>query len=218
MAERSPNYILILALIILTDVGAYWAREKSSVVLYEPALTAIPSLLGQWEGRDIPIDVQVRKALNADVVLSRTYVSSNFGSQAGLLVVYRKYGRRDFIHRPEECYPSSGWTIVGTGAATVPYGGKEVPVTTIIAEDKNGARDMVVYWFASGTRTESNYMKQQLWMAIDRFQTRKYGWAFIRINSPVTGSPEEAMETIRTFARLASDPLVKCLTATDKKD
>jgi len=216
MAERSPNYVLILVITILTAVGAHWARGKPSVVLYQPDLSAISPRLGRWEGKDISYGAEVMKALNADVVLSRAYTNLEYGSQASLLIVYRKYGRRDFIHRPEECYPSSGWTIVQTGTTTVPYAGREVPATKVIAV-KDGARDMVVYWFASGTRTESNYMKQQLWMALDRFQTRKYGWAFIRINSPVTSSDGETMEDIRSFARQVSDPLLKCLTAAPGK-
>ena len=50
-------------------------------------------------------------------------------------------------------------------------------------------------------------------MAMDRLQTSKHGWTFIRINYPVVGSDEEALDSIRAFARSISSPLAGILNA-----
>jgi hypothetical protein len=68
-----------------------------------------------------------------------------------------------------------------------------------------------VYWFASGERTEANYVKQQYWMALDRLRTQKYGWAFVRVNCPVTTTDDDARAEIRRFLQSASAPLVSVL-------
>lgn len=211
MVKRAPNYALVLVLILVTALVAYRLREKPMPVLLNSQLASFPLSLPNWVGQDVGIPAEVRSLLNADDVLSRNYASAETGEAAGLLVVYRKYGRRDFIHRPELCYPSQGWKIVESGRTRMPYNGNEVQATKVVAE-KDGAREIIVYWFASGSRTESNYLKQQYLMALDRFQTQKYGWAFVRINCAVMYSDAETIKTMRDLAASASQPLVSILT------
>ncbi|MCE5314971.1 MAG: exosortase C-terminal domain/associated protein EpsI [Armatimonadota bacterium] len=215
MAKRSPNYALVFGILIVAVIATYWMREKPTQVLFSPDLASFPKKISRWDGQDMEMTKEVRDLLNADTVLSRSYVNTQYGDDAGLLVVYRKYGRRDFIHRPEACYPAAGWKIVETGFTTLPYNGKNVQAVKVIAE-KDGAREIIVYWFASGDRTVANYMKQQYMMAMDRFQTRKYGWTFIRVNCRVLDSDEATMDTIRGFCRSISDPLVKVLSVPAK--
>lgn len=216
MVKRSPNYALVFGLLIVCIIATNWMRERPASVFFSPDLKAFPKSVGLWTGRDLTIQKEVRKVLNADEVLSRMYTESKYGNSAGLLIVYRKYGRRDFIHRPEACYPASGWKIVERGNTTVPFDGKNVPAIKVIAENGN-AREIVVYWFSSGDRTVSNYMKQQYMMALDRFQTRRYGWSFIRINCRVLDSDDETMNIIRQFTRDMSDPIVKTFTTGQNK-
>ena len=156
MAERSPNYILILAMVIFTAIVSYWVRESPSQVLYQPDLAAIPRHLGRWEGKDLDLTKEVLDMLNADAVLSRAYTDNHYGTQVGLLIEYRKYGRRDFIHRPEECYPNAGWEIVETGTsrhAVCAAGIFRLPRSlhrrrsTVVPPG-----DILVYWYASWTR------------------------------------------------------------------
>jgi EpsI family protein len=128
-----------------------------------------------------------------------------------MLIVYRKYGRRDFAHRPELCYPAAGWEITGKTYTKMFYNGKAIDARLVTAE-KDIGREVIAYWFASGDRTEANFAKQQLWMAMDRMQDRRYGWAFIRINVPVLYSDEEALEAARSFLKEMDKPLMKALT------
>ncbi|MCE5199276.1 MAG: exosortase C-terminal domain/associated protein EpsI [Armatimonadota bacterium] len=207
---RSPKYAIVLVLMAVMCAALYWVREKPAQVIFSPNLEEFPSVVQQWNATEVPITHTVRKLLNADNVLSRLYMKSEYGNQVGLLVVYRKYGRRDFIHRPELCYPAAGWQIVETGTATVPYDGKNITATKVVAE-KNGAREVILYWFTSGDRVEHNFLTQQFRMAMDRFQSQRYGWAFIRINSPVISSDNETMGNMRSFTRSISKPLTNTL-------
>lgn len=111
-------------------------------------------------------------------------------------------------------YTAPGWEIVEKGYTDIPYGGRSVRAVKIVAE-LGYEREVILYWFASGGRTEASFVRQQFTMALDRLRTQKYGWAFIRLNSPVLDfySDEETVEHIRDFLRDASGSLVDVLTS-----
>jgi len=211
MAKSPPNYFIVFLMLLAATAATYWVRTRPPSALYTAQLDSFPQKLGLWEGKDLKINSDVRKVLDADDVLSRGYRNSKIDSPLGLLVVYRKYGRRGFAHRPEACYPAAGWTIVSRGYTRIPFGNGTARAVKVVAE-KDGAREIIVYWFASGALTEANYLKQQILMAYDRLRSHKYGWAFIRINSPVAISEEVTMENIRSFAGAAADPMKEVLT------
>ncbi|MCL5103632.1 MAG: EpsI family protein [Armatimonadetes bacterium] len=211
MVKRPPNYLLVLIILIVSNGISYWAYCRPPVVLSDAAFGLVPMNIGDWQGQDIMMDEQTRKDIGADQVFFRTYSRSNGDRPVEVLVVYRKYGRRGFVHRPELCYPGSGFQISDKRLTKIPYAGVETEAITLNAR-KDDYKEVVLYWFASGKRLESNYLRQQYLMAFDRLQTQKYGWAFIRINSPVTKSEDDTIKEIRAFLSVASEPLFKSLT------
>lgn len=215
MDKHTPKYIVVFLMFAITAGITYWVNSRPLRVLFDADLDSVPTTIGAWKGTDIKITSEVASALDADKVLSRSYARSE-DDLMQLLVVYRKYGRRGFAHRPEMCYPAAGWELISKSYITVPYGGHEIQAVRIVAQ-KDYTKDIIVYWFASGKEMEANFVKQQLKMAMDRLQTRKYGWAFIRINSPVIVSEEDTMNNIRDFIREASDPLMTTLTGERSK-
>jgi EpsI family protein len=214
MDKQTPNYKLVLGLLIVACVATYWARFKPVRVLFTAPLDDLPKTIGEWRGHDEPIEKSIRDILNADKLLSRTYLGPNPDYPIGLWIVYRKFGRREFAHRPEMCYPATGWEITKKRYVKLPYGGREVQAVEVVAT-KEFDTQVIVYWFASGKRTEANFAKQQIIMALDRLRTQKYGWAFIRINIPVVDSEENALRQIRSFLKAASTSLERVLKGAD---
>ncbi|MDH7602934.1 MAG: EpsI family protein [Armatimonadota bacterium] len=214
MDKQTPNYKLVFVLLLLGSVLTYWARFKPVRVLFTAPLDKFPKRIGQWQGHDEPIEKSIRDVMNADKLLSRTYVGSDPDYPIGVWIVYRKFGRRDFAHRPEMCYPASGWEITKKCYIKLPYDGREVDAVEVVAT-RDFDTQVIVYWFASGERTEANFAKQQIIMALDRLRTQKYGWAFIRLNIPVVDTEENALRQIRDFLSAASTPLARVLKGTD---
>lgn len=211
MVKPAPNYFLVLLMFLIAAAGTYWVSSKPVKVLYNPDMDSFPRSIGSWNGNNLDLDAETKKVLDADEVLFRKYASDSSNTDMGLLVVFRKFGRRGFAHRPEMCYPASGWEIISKSYTTVPYGGKNIQAFKVVAQ-KDNAKEIIVYWFASGQQVEANFAKQQLWMSLDRLKTKKYGWAFIRINSPVVSTEDDTMKQIRSFVRTASSPLMSTLT------
>lgn len=207
MAEHTRNYMITALLTIGAACLSGLISQRQPEVSFSARLDTLPMRVGQWRGQDVRMDANTRNALSADSLLLRVYTHSSTSRQIGLLVVYRKYGRREFAHRPELCYPAAGWEIAGKTYTKIPYAGRDVPARLVVAE-KDGSRESITYWFASGPRTEASYVKQQVWMALDRMQKQKYGWAFVRVNAP---GDEEAVELTREFMRDLERPLTKVL-------
>ncbi|MGQ9579325.1 MAG: exosortase C-terminal domain/associated protein EpsI [Armatimonadota bacterium] len=216
MDKQTPNYKLVLAVLIFTCALTYWARFKPVRVLFTADLDSLPKTIGTWEGRDLPIEKSIRDIMSADKLLYRVYVGKNPDYPVSVWIVYRKFGRREFVHRPEMCYPAVGWEITRKRYVTLPYGGREVEAVEVVATREIDT-EIIVYWFVSGDRTEANFAKQQLIMALDRLRAQKYGWAFIRLSIPVVDTEQNALNHLRSFLRVASTPLVRVLKESDEK-
>lgn len=216
MVQQTPKYGIVLAAFVVACAVTYWIGLRPVPAIFDADLKSLPMKLDSWQGSDLPLDAVTRRILGADEVISRSY-TDELPEPVNLLVVYRKYGRRDFAHRPEACFPASGYEIVVKRHAKVPYGGKDVDAIQVIAQ-KEEERVLILYWFASGGKTEANFAKQQLLMALDRLSPRKFGWAFIRVTCPVFYSDEDTMQRIRTFMSTASRPLEDALTQAKHRD
>ena len=211
MAKRTPNYVLVFVMFAVAGALTHGIRNLPAKALFSADLGSVPHHIGAWTGEDGEISEEVKKGIEADSTLSRLYTRPGSDYYMGALVVYRRYGRRGFVHRPEMCYPAAGWEILSKGTTTVPYAGRETQAVVIVAE-REYEKEVVVYWFASGDRLESNYVRQQLRMALDRLTPRKYGWAFVRINAPVVSTEEETLDEIRAFLKQFTKPLDRVLT------
>lgn len=214
MAEQTRNYMITALVTVAAACLTMSISGRQPQVSFEARLDALPMTVGDWRGQDIRIDAGTRDALSADGFLYRSYTHKGTGRQIGLLIVYRKYGRREFAHRPELCYPAAGWEIIRKSYTDMPYAGSSVPARLVVAEQE-GYREVITYWFASGRRTEANYLKQQARMALDRMQPQTYGWAFIRVNTPEWYGHGEALDLTRDFADDLQAPLETVLSGRD---
>ena len=155
------------------------------------------------------------KQMLADSYVHRAY-RNRAGQQVNLLAVYRRYGRREFAHRPELCYPAAGFTITQKGKTTLSYAGSERRAVTIQATGPDGSRTVTSYLFASGKRTEEDFLRQQLWMAFERVIPNKNGWTFLRLQSPTLTTDADALAAQKEFMR-AFAPGIEAAITTDGK-
>jgi EpsI family protein len=219
MAKRSPNYVLVLLMLGVATGVTYWARTRPPIVPTGADLASLPVHIGEWsrDGNDwVPEkDVLEGWVVDAKDFLTRTYVAPD-GSSMSLMVVYKGMDRRGW-HPSEACFMGAGYNV-SQSLTDVPYAGKNASAVKLVAVNPTeGTRDIAIYLFAQERRTESNFVKQQMSMALSRLRPSKYGWAFVRVTSPVTTSEEDTMKQIREFFQAASGPLVKALTTPPRR-
>jgi hypothetical protein len=76
------------------------------------SLASLPMELGDWIGRDVPMDPKVLKEAQATEYLNRIY--ENRYDPAKRMALWINYSQRgaNLRHSPKICLPSGGWTVV----------------------------------------------------------------------------------------------------------
>ncbi len=132
-----PAAVVAIALLAVSGAAyraaaRYLARPSTSQPLPEGALAKLPMVLGEWIGSEAPMDEAVIRATDTDAHISRTYTRA--GRSIGLFVAYGVRTRDLAPHRPDVCYPGSGWTLQS-----------KTPVA--VARSTGGVSDCTLYRF-----------------------------------------------------------------------
>lgn len=160
----TPNVPVVVALAILIGAGAAYrfaaaryARSSENALVPPGALVPFPNALGEWLGRDLPLDEHVVQATDTDAHLNREYVRSTDGKPVLLWIGYGMRMRDLIPHRPEVCYPGAGWTLRDERSLTMP--------------DHHGTvRECRLHRFTRG-RPEAEAVTVVSWYIVDGVQT-----------------------------------------------
>jgi hypothetical protein len=193
--------------------------------------------LPMYEEKEISgIQSEQMKSIGADDYLLREYLNMKTGIGVELYLVYRRYGRREFNHNPDMCFPAGGYIQETKDVAELPYGGQMVPAVHITFDGSRVERGpgqmgvpetTVSYFFASGKKTEHSFLKQQMWMAMERLLPNKNGWALLRLTTPhmrnskqgaTPISPSEAFAAQQDFMQTFGGEVEKSITTDDTPD
>ena len=219
-AARPVVVILMMAAVLVLSVVL---TRKPPADIAVADVTTLPLEAGEWRALgEIPLDPVTMQQIQADSYVQRRYVDPA-GRPVDLLVVYRRYGRREFAHRPELCFPAAGYQIVSKDQRSLPYAGRDVPAVHLVADGskvtrtdgKTGVPDSTItYFFASGNRTEHDFLRQQIWMAFERIIPNKNGWTFVRLTSDqIDGADDAAMlDAQQDFLRAFAPALERVIT------
>jgi len=92
------------------------------------ALQRLPLQIGDWMGREVPLDEAIVRATDTDAHINRSY-SRNNGLEFISLYIATGVKARDLMpHRPEVCYTGAGWTLMVKRSMELPLSdGTELP-------------------------------------------------------------------------------------------
>lgn len=127
----SPARRIAFCTVVLTSgLAAQAALEQACRIERPPLnrpLAALPLRLGDWVGRDEPVDPAILGESQADDYLNRVYENPHRrGGRMSLWINYSKIGN-NMRHSPEICLPSGGWTKVESQCKTLPIDRPEAP-------------------------------------------------------------------------------------------
>lgn len=113
MSSRSR--VIICAIVLGVGLAGEAALEAMTSIERPPLrapLSTIPFELGDWVGRDVPIDPHVLSESQADDYVNREYEDRRRpGRKVSLWINYSVRGL-NLRHSPEVCLPSGGWEKV----------------------------------------------------------------------------------------------------------
>lgn len=216
----APSRTPIGVLLALGCAANLFLMSRPPVQALSADVTALPLQAGAWTGQDIREDAETLKQQEADSYVHRFYRRPD-GQNVELLLIYRRYGRKEFYHRPDRCYPSGGFNILKKGMTTLPWAGREDPAVYLLADGSNVTRGdgskgvpmtTCTYFFVSGSRSESNVMRHQLWMALERLMPNKNGWTMVRLSSYRITSDDDALAAQKEFMQEMGPEILKVVT------
>jgi EpsI family protein len=76
------------------------------------ALERLPLQIGDWMGREVPLDEAIVRATDTDAYINRSYSRNNASQYISLYIASGVKARDLMPHRPEVCYTGAGWTLI----------------------------------------------------------------------------------------------------------
>ena len=150
MSQRLATALLVV--LLLAAGGLAWSLQLGARLAVDPAnLERLPRRIGDWQGRDVPLDSVVEQMLRADFNLQRDYRGPDGDSIAVYVGYYgtARGGRPE--HTPPVCYDAQGWEVVDSREVELdPTRGLRATRMTVA---QAGERHLVLFWYRSKQRT-----------------------------------------------------------------
>jgi len=128
-----------------------------------------------------------------DRYMARAYAAPGHPT---ILVVIAFGATQDFrlaLHRPEVCYPASGWQVGPTRVVTLPIpGGRSLPGVTLAAE-RPGRRERILYWSRIGGRFPVDQWDERREILRGVLSRTPRDGVVLRLSTPATGEGDVAV-------------------------
>jgi EpsI family protein len=127
------------------------------------SLASIPLEMGDWSGRDLPVDPEIVARAQTTEFLNRVYESRKRpGLAVSLWINYSREGT-NLRHTPEICLPSGGWTKIESQtrvSAVAVAGGRTIPVTLLSYAQGELVRHVGFWYYIFGEGALENYVRR----------------------------------------------------------
>jgi len=107
-------WIIAAFLLLSAGVGYRVLAKKLRLVASTPVqlanpLSHFPLSVGSWQGKDVPLSLNIQYVAGNDDYVNRQYINREDNSRVNLYVAYTARPRTMTGHSPRVCYPAGGW-------------------------------------------------------------------------------------------------------------
>ncbi len=170
------------------------------------ARSAIPRRFGRWieigsqDDIVMPPEDERKAASIYDEQVMRTYQNES-SQKIMLLVAYaRSQDSMLMIHRPESCYPGSGFTIVSNDVVQIPLVSKLSIKGRFLTTELDSRVEQVLYWTRFGNQMPVDWDDQRWSIASQALQGMVPDGALVRM-SIISTNASLALATLKEFAK-----------------
>ncbi len=135
-------------------------------------------------------DQQVTRAYSAPNALPVMLLMAYGSSQGGLLQ----------IHRPEICYPASGFTLTESRVTSIPLDGNHAVASRSFTGRSDTRTEQVLYWTRIGDMLATSWASQRVAVVRNNLAGLIPDGLLVRI-STVSDDAEQSQYTLKRFAR-----------------
>lgn len=166
-------------------------------------LRQLPLQIGDWTGREVPLDEAIVEATDTDAHVNRSYSRSSAPGSVSLYIASGVKARDLMPHRPEVCYTSAGWTLVERLSLKLPLSDAAILPCNIMQFSRgmlnSGRLALLDYYIVDGQYCgDVSELRSRAWrgQGTVRYVAQVQIAAAVPSNMPANS----AIGTIRTFA------------------
>lgn len=115
-------FLMLVFGVAYRAVAARLAAPVKTAPIAQEVLNRLPLQIGEWRGRDVPLDKAIIRETDSDALVNRQYTHANGLKSVSYYVAAGVRARDLMPHRPEVCYTGSGWTRVEHHTAELSLG------------------------------------------------------------------------------------------------
>lgn len=186
---KQPHAWLVSA-ILLAQIAVLYGFSRQESTPPRPSLDQVPARFGDWRmTQQGVVEREIREALKADELLTRTYQGPPGAVPVNLFVAYFKTQRTGATpHSPKNCLPGGGWvpSIADKLSLSIPGRAEPIRVNRYLVS-KGDARSLVLYWYQSHGRVIAGEFEAKLFLVADAIRYNRTDTALVRVVLPVAG-------------------------------
>ena len=175
-----------MAAVCVVGFGAYggWLRVHSVEPTEPTQLSSFPRQLLGLGATDVPIEPRVMEQVGADDLVFRVYEDGK--NEVGLYIGYYRSQRQGAqIHSPQHCYPGAGWEVETSEPILVRRLDGDYDELRRLVVERDGRRDVVVYWYDTRTGRLSDDVELKLNLMRTALLRLPQDAAFVRWSTPI---------------------------------
>ncbi|MFY9948135.1 MAG: exosortase C-terminal domain/associated protein EpsI, partial [Candidatus Sulfotelmatobacter sp.] len=178
------RFALAASLIALTAI-LLQARSRTETIPPRQPLSSFPAQLGNWSGKDIPLDKETLDVLGAGEFLVRGYrdPGSDLPYVDLFLAYFPSQRTGDTIHSPKHCLPGAGWTPERNDQVTISLPGHSPFPANRYVIARAEARKLVLYWYWAHDRGVASEYWAKFYLVKDAIRMNRSDGALVRITT-----------------------------------
>lgn len=211
-AERETGFMpsrrdLLIGGASLAAAGVAYARmphDPMMLIGKDQLDKIIPLKVGSWSfdttsGLVLPPPDQLARLLY-DQQVARSYTSPDQLPVMLLLAYGSSQSGMLQIHRPEICYPASGFKLSETEVTSIPLSGDHAIASRSFTADSDTRVEQVLYWTRIGELVPTGWWSQRLAVVRSNLSGAIPDGLLVRL-STVSSDAAQAQATLKAFAR-----------------
>jgi EpsI family protein len=196
------RFVLAAGFIALTAILLH-GYGRVETVPERLALSSFPAQLGDWSGKDIPLDADTLRILGPGDFLVRHYQAPGGDLPwVDLFLAYFPSQRTgDTIHSPKHCLPGSGWTPERNDVITLALPGHAPFPANRYVISRSGVRELVLYWYWAHDRGVASEYWAKFYLVKDAIRMNRSDGALVRLVTDMLPgeTPGAAQQRLRPF-------------------
>lgn len=163
----------------------------------------IPDSVGRWQSRKSAEVVMPALDESSDRLyenlVTRVYQGEGLPAIM-MLLAYSSVQQNDVqVHRPEVCYPASGFPILSTKPVALRLGADRVDGLQLVA-DRGGLKEEIIYWIRVGRDFPLGWAEQRMSIAISNFRGATPDGLLFRV-STIEDAPFYSPAALKEFVQ-----------------